>query len=115
MINSFKKQIRYWKAASLGLPIVALFSLVIADLLDRGIYEHMINCVLITFACVSVLFWTWTVWQMISLSNYLTNVESNYDKIAKDIAETKELLRGDRENVGTMQRRKSSTSKRKKS
>ena len=109
MINSFKKQVRYWKAASLGLPIVALFSLVIADLLDRGIYDHMINCVLITFACVSVLFWTWTVWQMISLSNYLTNVESNYDKIAK------ELLRGDRENVGTRQRRKSSTSKRKKS
>ena len=46
MFNSFKKQIRYWKAASLGLPIIALFSLVIADLLDRGIYDHMMNCVL---------------------------------------------------------------------
>ena len=118
MITNFKKQIQYWKTASIAIPIIAVFALIISDLLmehDSGIHDNIINCILISFACISVGFWTWTVWQMINLTNYLSDVESNYQKIAKDIAETKELLRGERENVGTRQRRKSSTSKPKKS
>ena len=113
MIPSFKKQIKYWKGASIGLPILAVLVLLISDFMDQGLYNNMVNCILITFACVSVAFWTWTVWQMINLSNYLSNVEANYDKISKDIAETKELLKGERDNVGTRQRRKSNKGKRK--
>ena len=50
---------------------------------------------------------------MFNLVNYLSNVEANYAKIAKDLAETKELLRGEREYVGVRQRRKSTKTKRK--
>ena len=69
--------------------------------------------ILIAFGLISVAFWTWTVWQMFNLVNYLSNVEANYAKIAKDLAETKELLRGEREYVGVRQRRKSTKTKRK--
>lgn len=110
MITSFKKQIQYWKTASVAIPILALFALIISDLLENhhsGMHDNIINCILITFACISVGFWTWTVWQMINLSNYLTNVENNYTKIAQELAETKQLLKGDRINVSNRQRGKS--------
>ena len=110
MITSFKKQIQYWKTASVAIPILALFALIISDLLrhhDSGMHDNIINCILITFACISVGFWTWTVWQMINLSNYLTNVENNYTKIAQELAETKQLLKGDRINASNRQRGKS--------
>ena len=110
MITSFKKQIQYWKTASVAIPILALFALILSDLLedhDTGVHDNIINCILISFACISVGFWTWTVWQMINLSNYLSNVENNYTKIAQELAETKQLLKGDRINASNRQRGKS--------
>ena len=45
--------------------------------------------------------------QMFNLVNYLANVEANYERIAKDLAETKELLKGEKENVRNRKRGKS--------
>ncbi len=113
MIINFKKQIQLWQAASVSLPILALSALIISDLIIDGMEDRVLYCILITFGLISIGFWTWTVWQMFNLVNYLSNVEANYAKIAKDLAETKELLRGEREYVGVRQRRKSTKTKRK--
>ncbi len=113
MIPKFKKQIQVWQAASVSLPILALFTLIISDFIIDGTEDRVLHCILIAFGLISVAFWTWTVWQMFNLVNYLSNVEANYAKIAKDLAETKELLRGEREYVGVRQRRKSTKTKRK--
>ena len=46
---------------------------------------------------------------MVNLTNYLSDVESDYAQVAKDLAETKELLKGDREYAGNRKRRKSNS------
>ena len=69
--------------------------------------DRVLYCILITFGLISIGFWSWTVWQMFNLVNYLANVEANYERIAKDLAETKELLKGEKDNVRNRKRGKS--------
>ena len=107
LIKSFKKQIQQWKTASIAIPILTVFALVISDYIHHDIHDNVISCILIFFAVASVGFWTWTVWQMVNLTNYLSDVESDYAQVAKDLAETKELLKGDREYASNRKRRKS--------
>ena len=107
MIKNFRKQIQHWKHAAIALPIIAVIVLVISDFIHHDIHDNVISCILIFFAVASVGFWTWTVWQMVNLTNYLSDVESDYAQVAKDLAETKELLKGDREYASNRKRRKS--------
>lgn len=111
LIKNFKKQIQQWKTASIALPILAVIALIISDFIDHKVYDGVISCILILFSSISVGFWTWTVWQMVKLTNYLSDVESDYAQVAKDLAETKELLKGDQEYAGNRKRRKSNVSK----
>ena len=111
MIKNFKKQIHQWKIASIALPILAVIALIISDIIHHDVYDNVISCILILFSCISLGFWTWTVWQMVNLTNYLSDIESDYAQVAKDLAETKELLKGDREYAGNRKRRKPNLSK----
>lgn len=112
LIKNFKKQIQQWKTASIALPILAVIALIISDFIDHKVYDNVISCILILFSSISVGFWTWTVWQMVKLTNYLSDVESDYAQVAKDLAETKELLKGDQEYYASnRKRRKSNFSK----
>ena len=45
---------------------------------------------------------------MVNLTNYLSDVESDYAKVAKDLAETKELLKGDQEYYASNRKRRKS-------
>lgn len=107
MIKNFRKQIQHWKHAAIALPIIAVIVLVISDFINHTLYDNVISCILILFSLLSVLFWTWTVWQMVNLTNYLSDVESDYQQVAKDLAETKKLLKGNRTNASNRKRGKS--------
>jgi len=40
------------------------------------------------------MFWVWTIWQMMGLVNYSSNLEKNYRNVVKELQETRKLLRG---------------------
>jgi hypothetical protein len=94
LISKLLAQIKIWKYASISLPIIAVISLVISDLIFHDKHDQLIACILIGFSGVSIMFWIWTVWQMMSLVNYLSNIENNYLNVVKELQETKKLLRG---------------------
>ena len=107
MIKNFKKQIQHWKTASIAMPILAVFALIISDYIHHDIHDNVISCILIFVAVASVGCGTWTVWQMVNLTNDLSDVQSDDAQGAKDLAETKELLKGEREYASNRKRRKS--------
>ena len=107
MISKLLTQIKLWKAASISLPIIAVISLIISDLILHDNHDELVACILIGFSGISILFWVWTVWQMMSLVNYLSNIENNYSNVVKELQETRKLLK----NQSIRQRRSHSRSR----
>ena len=94
MIPKLLTQIKIWRVASISLPILAVIALLISDLIIHDNHDDLVACILIGFSGISIMFWVWTIWQMMGLVNYSSNLEKNYRNVVKELQETRKLLRG---------------------
>ena len=104
MKKKFDKEVKFWKIAALTLPFFALIMLLITEFIDTNRHSEIYCITLIFLAVSSVTFWAWTVWQMLKVIKYLSVAEENYNEMKKELKETKQLLKTERENVRNWKR-----------
>jgi hypothetical protein len=107
LISRIKKHLEYWKTAAIALPFVALLLLVSTHNLDEVIHSTIYCIVVISIGALSVIFWVWTMYNMIQLVGYLGNVDTKYNEVILELKDTKKLLKKEGNDARNRERRKS--------
>lgn len=107
MLLRLKKHLEYWKTAAIALPFVALLLLVLTHNLDEVIHSTIYCIVVISIGALSVIFWVWTMYNMIQLVGYLGNVDTKYNEVILELKDTKKLLKQEGKDARNRERRKS--------
>jgi hypothetical protein len=72
------------------------------------VYHDEIYCVALIFVgAVSVIFWIWTMYNMIQLVGYMENVDTKYNEVILELKDTKKLLKQEGKDARNRERRKS--------
>ena len=107
MLIGLKKQLGYWKVAAITLPFIALLILLLTDFINP-VYHDEIYCIaVISVGAVSVIFWIWTMYNMIQLVGYMGNVDTKYNEVILELKDTKKLLKQEGKDARNRERRKS--------
>jgi len=107
LISKLKKELELWKICAIALPFIALILLLITHNIDIGIHST-IYCIAVTsVGVISVMFWVWTMYNMIKLVGYLGSVDIKYNEVITELKDTKKLLKQEGKDARNWQRRKS--------
>lgn len=107
MLLRLKKQLGYWKTAAIALPFVALLLLLLTHNIDDNIHSTIYCIAVISIGAVSVIFWIWTMYNMIQLVGYMGNVDTKYNEVILELKDTKKLLKQEGKDARNRERRKS--------